>query len=69
MRSKVTSRCSKDASISMLRPSMIESVYLERGSTNMRKSIDGLAILVQVEFNLDPFSSSLFVFVAIRVAS
>ncbi|MGE7307880.1 IS66 family insertion sequence element accessory protein TnpB [Priestia megaterium] len=62
MRSKVTSRCSKDASISMLRPSMIESVYLERGSTNMRKSIDGLAILVQVEFNLDPFSSSLFVF-------
>ncbi|UDK94801.1 hypothetical protein EYB33_00680 (plasmid) [Lysinibacillus sphaericus] len=35
----------------------------------MRKSIDGLAILVQVEFNLDPFSSSLFVFVAIRVAS
>lgn len=28
----------------------------------MRKSIDGLAIIVQMEFNLDPFSSSLFVF-------
>jgi transposase len=46
----------------MLKDAMIDSVYLARGSTDMRKSIDGLAILVQVEFNLDPFSSSLFVF-------
>jgi transposase len=46
----------------MLKDSMIDSVYLARGSTYMRKSIDGLAILVQLEFNLDPFSSSLFVF-------
>lgn len=28
----------------------------------MRKSIDGLAALVQVAFSLDPFSSCLFVF-------
>ncbi|CAI9397066.1 MULTISPECIES: IS66 family insertion sequence element accessory protein TnpB [Bacillaceae] len=46
----------------MLNASTIESVYLARGSTDMRKSIDGLAIIVQMEFNLDPFSSSLFVF-------
>lgn len=46
----------------MLNEAMIDSVYLARGSTDMRKSIDGLAILVQLEFNLDPFSSSLFVF-------
>ena len=46
----------------MLKDAMIDCVYLARGSTDMRKSIDGLAILVQVEFNLDPFSSSLFVF-------
>ncbi|MFZ3591643.1 IS66 family insertion sequence element accessory protein TnpB, partial [Bacillus sp. DJP31] len=46
----------------MLKDAMIDSVYLARGSTDLRKSIDGLAILVQVEFNLDPFSSSLFVF-------
>jgi transposase len=46
----------------MLNAAIIESVYLARGSTDMRKSIDGLAILVQMEFNLDPFSSSLFVF-------
>lgn len=46
----------------MLNAAMIESVYLARGSTDMRKSIDGLAILVQAQFNLDPFSPSLFVF-------
>jgi len=39
-----------------------EKVYLAAGSTDMRKSIDGLAAIVQECFNLDPFSSSLFVF-------
>jgi transposase len=37
-------------------------VYLSAGSTDMRKSIDGLAAIVQERFRLDPFSSSLFVF-------
>lgn len=37
-------------------------VYLSSGSTDMRKSIDGLAAIVQESFKLDPFSSSLFVF-------
>ena len=37
-------------------------VYLASGSTDMRKSIDGLAAIVQESFKLDPFSSSLFVF-------
>jgi transposase len=46
----------------MLNDAMIDRVYLARGSTDLRKSIDGLAVLVQVEFNLDPFTSSLFVF-------
>ncbi|MCL6577753.1 IS66 family insertion sequence element accessory protein TnpB, partial [Kyrpidia sp.] len=32
------------------------------GSTDMRKSIDGLAALVQESFELDPFSPCLFVF-------
>jgi transposase len=46
----------------MLNEAMIDRVYLARGSTDLRKSIDGLAVLVQVEFNLDPFTSNLFVF-------
>lgn len=37
-------------------------VYLALGSTDLRKSIDGLSIIVQESFNLDPFSQSLFVF-------
>lgn len=39
-----------------------ERVYLAAGSTDLRKSIDGLAAIVQESFRLDPFSSSLFVF-------
>jgi len=37
-------------------------VYLACGNTDMRKSIDGLAALVQEVFQLDPFSPALFVF-------
>lgn len=40
----------------------VDRVYLARGSTDLRKSIDGLAILVKEGFNLDPFSPNLFVF-------
>ncbi len=38
------------------------TVYLACGSTDLRKSIDGLAVLVKEGFQLDPFSSCLFVF-------
>jgi len=37
-------------------------VYLACGSTDLRKSIDGLAVLVKETFELDPFSQCLFVF-------
>ena len=37
-------------------------VYLVTGATDMRKSIDGLAIIVSECLELDPLSSSLFVF-------
>jgi len=39
-----------------------DRVYLACGATDLRKSIDGLAVLVKECFSLDPFSSSLFVF-------
>lgn len=39
-----------------------ERVYLACGSTDLRKSIDGLAIIVKEAFELDPFSPALFVF-------
>lgn len=37
-------------------------VYLAVGPTDLRKSIDGLAVLVTESFDLDPFKRSLFVF-------
>ncbi|AST90043.1 IS66 family insertion sequence element accessory protein TnpB [Sutcliffiella cohnii] len=46
----------------MITNSHFERVYLARGSTDLRKSIDGLAVIVKECFNLDPFSPCLFVF-------
>ena len=40
----------------------VDQVYLAVGPTDLRKSIDGLAIIVQEHFQLDPFSRHLFVF-------
>lgn len=37
-------------------------VVLACGSTDLRKSIDGLAALVSQSFELDPFAPSLYVF-------
>ena len=39
-----------------------EKIYLACGYTDLRKSIDGLAAIVQQNFHLDPFSNSLFLF-------
>lgn len=39
-----------------------QPVYLATGATDLRKSIDGLALIVQHQFALDPFSPCLFAF-------
>jgi transposase len=46
----------------MLTLSGSHPVYLACGITDLRKSIDGLTVLVQEGFGLDPFSPCLFVF-------
>lgn len=46
----------------MIREASLERVYLACGCTDLRKSIDGLAVLVKEGFQLDPFSPCLFVF-------
>lgn len=46
----------------MLSLASVDQVYLACGSTDLRKSIDGLAALVQEGFNLDPFAPCLFAF-------
>jgi len=37
-------------------------VFLAAGSTDLRRSIDGLALLVAAQLELDPLSGHLFVF-------
>lgn len=37
-------------------------VYIACGYTDMRKSIDGLAAIVQQQFRMNPFSPALFLF-------
>ena len=46
----------------MLRPTPTLKVYVYTGPVDMRKSIDGLSILVEESLNLSPFESALFVF-------
>ena len=47
----------------MIRPSNSSlKVYVYSKAVDMRKQIDGLAALVQIEMELDPFTKSLFVF-------
>ena len=38
------------------------NIYIACGTTDMRKSLDGLAAIVQQQFQLDPFSHDLFLF-------
>jgi len=46
----------------MLSGVSVERVFLAAGSTDLRRSMNGLAAIVQECFELDPFSSDLFVF-------
>ena len=38
------------------------TIYVRPGPTDMRKEINGLAVLVEEELTCDPFSGSLFLF-------
>ena len=46
----------------MFLPSVNTKVYLALGSTDMRKSINGLSIMVSEQMQLDPFTGHLFAF-------
>lgn len=46
----------------MLNNEIVGDVHIALGATDLRKSINGLAVIVQESFKLDPFSKKLFVF-------
>lgn len=41
---------------------LAKDIYIACGYTDMRKSIDGLAVVVQEQFHLDPFAPTLYLF-------
>ena len=43
-----------------------DRVFLATGFTDLRRGIDGLASIVQQQFELDPFTNTLFLFCGIR---
>lgn len=46
----------------MIRLCDLGQVYIVCGKTDLRKGIDGLAILIKEQFELDPFSGKVFLF-------
>ena len=46
----------------MLKDLKADNIYIVCGNTDMRKAIDGLAAIIQQQFELDLFSNSLFLF-------
>ena len=46
----------------MLNIDKVQTVYLACGFTDLRKSIDGLVMIVKNQMKLDPFEKALFVF-------
>ena len=46
----------------MFNVNKVNTIYLACGITDLRKSIDGLIMIVQNEMKLDPFDNVLFVF-------
>ena len=46
----------------MLNIDKVEKVYIACGYTDLRKSIDGLVMIVKNNLKLDPFEKALFVF-------
>lgn len=46
----------------MLNIDAVETVYLACGVTDLRRNIDGLALIVETELKLNPLEKALFVF-------
>lgn len=44
----------------------LDHIYIACGKTDLRRGIDGLVSIIQLEFRLDPFSRSLFLFCGSR---
>ncbi len=50
----------------LIDPSKINQVYIVCGKTDLRRGIDGLAAVVQEQFELDPYNQALYLFCGTR---
>lgn len=50
----------------ILNQNKLQQIYLVCGKTDLRKGIDGLAGVVQEQFDLDPYNSALYLFCGSR---
>lgn len=49
-------------SVAMIDLTKVRNYYVACGYTDLRRGIDGLAVMVQRQFRLDPFTNTLFLF-------
>lgn len=42
--------------------SHVEKIYIRTGYTDMRKQLNGLVDIIQYDFQLDPYSNTVFLF-------
>lgn len=50
----------------LIDPSKVGQVYIVCGKTDLRRGIDGLACVVQEQFDLDPYNQALYLFCGTR---
>ena len=43
-------------------PSGFDGIYLALGATDLRKAVDGLALMVKEDFRMDPFENNIYLF-------
>jgi len=42
--------------------SSYDGIYLAIGATDLRKAVNGLAMMVEINFKMDPFANSIYLF-------
>jgi len=42
--------------------SSYDGIYLALGATDLRKAVNGLAMMVEIDFQMDPFSNAIYLF-------
>ncbi|WP_337588895.1 IS66 family insertion sequence element accessory protein TnpB [Levilactobacillus koreensis] len=58
--------CLRRCSTMLIDSTRVRQIFIVCGKTDLRRGIDGLAAIVQEQFNLDPYSQALYLFCGTR---